>query len=340
MGVTKPRAGLFPLALLLLAACGGKEPATGEADDIVVAAHPELWPRIQARVKARLEPSQITSGNLKSFEVSYLDPTTPEWEQQRLARQILLIGTAADPWMEPVLDEPPPTPPLILEDSDVWAEGQSVTAVLLPEGDARAAVREQLDSLRNLYEQRYREYVVERLFAEGTNQAQADTLLEQFGFAVLAPSSWVSNGDGDVFVFRAPEDDSSNVIRQVTVTWRSPIPQGIQGDGLLAWRQLLAAEHFGIRQSVTLGNVDASQTTHRGNVAYQLLGNWRNPQSGGPTRGPFMMRAIICPSQDRMYLVDGWLWAPDQEQHEYLVQLESILNSFRCGSARASQPNE
>jgi len=40
-----------------------------------------------------------------------------------------------------------------------------------------------------------------------------------------------------------------------------------------------------------------------------------------------------------MYLLDGWLYAPEQDQHEYMVELESILNSFRCGSARPSTAN-
>ncbi len=336
--------GAWPLLLALGAgACADQEPAVGDADDIVAIAHPELWPRIQSRVKAKLEPSPIAIGAQKAFQVSYQDPTEQTWREQRRARQLLLIGTPTDPWMEEPLARlkgEAPTLPAIVEVDDVWAAGQHATLLLLPEGDARAAVTAQLDSLRTLYDQRYREWVVTRMFANGASRALADSVFEEAGFTVLVPADYEASRDGDVFLFRRSATDSSHVIRHVAVTWRSPIPQGMQGEGLLGWRSQLAATHYGVRQAAALANVEATQTTHRGNVVYQLLGNWQNPQRTAPTRGPFILRAEICTFQDRMYLVDAWLWAPDQEQHEYLVELESIVNSFRCGSARSNQPNE
>ncbi|MSR36021.1 MAG: DUF4837 family protein [Gemmatimonadetes bacterium] len=333
--------GALLVACAALSACGGDAVSTGEPDALVVAAHPDLWPRIEARLKAKLEPSLISTTG-KAFEVTYQDPTKPEWGEQRRARQLLLIGTPADPWMDEALskvEKAPPTAPALLEVEDVWAKPQQVTLLTLPEGDARAAVTAKLDSLRAGLEERYRAWVVGEMFASGANQALSDSLLEQSWFTVLVPRDYETSHDGDVYSFRK-EDDSAQVIRQVAVTWRTPIPAGLQGEGLLAWRRDVAAAAYGVPQSVALANVDATQTTHRGNVAYQLLGTWRNPTRSGPTRGRFIMRAVFCPTQDRVYLVDGWLFAPDQDQHRYLVELESIVNSFRCGSARSSQPNE
>jgi hypothetical protein len=334
--------GALFVACAALSACGGDALSTGDPDDLVVAAHPELWPRIESRLKAKLEPSLISTTG-KAFAVTWRDPTKPEWGDQRRARQLLLIGTADDPWMKEALsrlEQAPPTAPALLEVEDVWAKPQQVTLLTLPEGDARAAVTAKLDSLRAGLEERYRAWVVGEMFAAGANKALSDSLLEQSGFTVLVPRDYATSHEGDIYAFRK-EGDSAQVIRQVAVTWRSPIPSGLQGEGLLAWRREVAAAAYGAPQSVALGNVDATQTTHRGNVAYQLLGTWRNPPASGANRGPFIMRAVFCPTQDRVYLVDGWLWAPDPEkQHRYLVELESILNSFRCGSARSSQPNE
>ena len=42
------------------------------------------------------------------------------------------------------------------------------------------------------------------------------------------------------------------------------------------------------------------------------------------------MRAIVCEDQDRMYLLDAWLYAPGKEKYEYMIQLETILDSFSC----------
>lgn len=347
------RISLARVALVLTlgsaAACGDRGPSTGDPDDLVVAAHPELWPRIESRVKAKLEPSRIATGSAKAFVVTYQDPTQESWAEQRRARQLVLVGTPADPWVAEALaeaDGEPAPPPALVEVNDLWAEPQQVTVLTLPEGDARPAVLARLDSLRARLDERYRQWVIGEAFAAGADQPLADSLLQSAGFAVLVPADYESSSEGDVFVFRkeapaAPDSGATGVmIRQVTVTWRTPIPQGLQGEALLAWRGQIAAEHSGLRQSVALANVDATQTTHRGNVAYQLIGTWQGSTDAGRARGPFIMRVVFCPTQDKAYLVDAWLWAPDQEQQRYLVELESIVNSFRCGSARSTQPNE
>jgi hypothetical protein len=326
------------LALGAAAGCS-REAATGAPDDVVVAAHPDLWSSIKTGVTAKLEPSRIARGK-KDFHVRYQDPTDDAaWAEQRKARQLLVIGTPADPWVADALDhlEARAEPPAIAEVDDVWAAPQQVTILALPEGDARAAVAEKLDSLRARLEERYRTWVIGEMFAPGTNQALSDSLLEQAGFTVLVPVGFESARRDDVFTFRK-QDDSTGVTRQVTVTWKSPVPAGLQGPGLLDWRAQIEAA-TGTPQSVSLNAVDATQTTHRGNVAYQLLGSWQGSGKNAG-KGPFILRAIFCPTQDRVYLVDGWLASPEAEQHRHLVELESILNSFRCGSARASQPNE
>jgi hypothetical protein len=338
--MTPARVRLLVVVCALAAACGRSTPSTGDPDDVVVAAHPDLWPRIQGRVEAKLEPSFIATGGRRAFEVVYQDPTQGEWGEARRARQLLVIGTPTDAWVQEALEravQPPPAPPALVEVNDVWAEPQQVTVLTLPEGDARPVVNGKLDSLRTRLEERYRELVINEMLAVGFDQALADTLSERAGFSVLAPADYETSSAGDVYVFRRESGaDSTRMVRQVTVTWKTPVPPGLAGEALLAWRAEVAAAHYRGRQSVALANVDATQTTHRGNVAFQLLGTWRGQ---GGARGPFIMRAVFCPTQDRVYLVDGWLAAPEAAIHRYLVELESIVNSFRCGSARASQPS-
>jgi hypothetical protein len=337
MRLPVPRAAAaLLLASALLSACR-HEAATGDADDIVVGAQKDVWTKVQSRLKSKLEPSRIAHAR-KDFTVVWQDPAKPEWEQQRKARQLLLIGTAKDPWVSDALSHAQgsvPAAPAIVEVEDVWSKPQQVTVLALPEGDARAAVYAKLDSLRARLEERYRKTVIAEMFESGQNPALGDSLLDQSGFTVSVPRDWVYKKQRDIFTFRKTVD-SAKVTKQVTITWKTPIPAGLQGSGLAAWRAEAEAAS-GTQQTVDLDQVDASRTTHRGNVAYQLLGPW---QGKGKASGPFILRAIFCPTQDRVYLLDGWLSAPAQEQHHDLVELESILNSFRCGSARSSQPNE
>jgi hypothetical protein len=32
-----------------------------------------------------------------------------------------------------------------------------------------------------------------------------------------------------------------------------------------------------------------------------------------------------------VYLLDAWLYAPGRPKHEFMIQLSTILDTFRCG---------
>ncbi|HAC07886.1 MAG TPA: hypothetical protein DCF71_18735, partial [Gemmatimonadetes bacterium] len=84
----------------------------------------------------------------------------------------------------------------------------------------------------------------------------------------------------------------------------------------------------------TLDNAVAAPMEYRGRYAYQIRAEWTNPPDRGwPAGGPFITRAVVCENQNRMYLVDSWLYAPGKKKYEYVIQLETILDSFRCGAA-------
>jgi hypothetical protein len=38
----------------------------------------------------------------------------------------------------------------------------------------------------------------------------------------------------------------------------------------------------------------------------------------------------VCEEQDRIYLIDAWLYAPGDEKYEYMIQLDQIVASFDC----------
>ena len=345
-GRTRARRGvrgpLRALLLLTLVACGGREPAEGEADQIAVGAAAQLWQSIEARLRVALETNPYPLPGVKAFELTHYAPDGEEWSTLRRSRQVLLIGAPTDPWIEEARGADPPevTLPALIERRDLWARDQHVTVLLLSPGDPLPALEEQLADLHALYERRYREWVVGRLFPGGPDRALANSLQVAGGFELLLPHGYRWHREEHVFLFSAPSADSVDLIRQITVTWHSPITDAMQPDALLSWREQLATAHYGGRQVANRSALRGRPTTHRGNLAYLLMGTWagRNP-SGARVSGPFLLRAVICPTQDRTYLLDAWLYTTEQEKQKYVVQLESIMNSFRCGpsSGRATR---
>ena len=319
----------------LTAACSEREPEIVDGDQIVVAAAPAVMEKVGTRLRRALEPTPFALPDAKAFELTEVDPASEAWAEAQRAAQLLLIGGPEDPWILDALERRNvelPAVPSQTELSNVWAPRQHVLVLLLDPENTRAPTERQLTDLRSLYDRRYRGYVVERMyFPEGPYNALADTLEATGGFELLVPvgSRWTQSGD--VYLFDPPVNDSSRIERHLMVTWQSPIPEGLQSDAraLIGWRERVAAEHYATPQTVDPTQVRGGPTTQRGSRAIQLLGSWR----AGREQGPFLMRGVVCPVQDRMYLLDGWMPAPERDGQEYMVQIESILNSFRCGTA-------
>jgi hypothetical protein len=215
---------------------------------------------------------------------------------------------------------------------DVWSRGQNVTVILLSEPGALDELRGYLPEIGEMLDRQFREYARSRMFLTGADTALADTLMAEARFSVMVPEVYKWARNDSVYVFRNDQPDPSELIRQVAVTWMSPIPTDMQPEGILDWRAQVVEGYYSQPQAVDLENAAARPFSFRGVDAYEIQAIWANPpERPWPAGGPFITRAVVCPDQNRMYLIDAWLFAPAKEKYEYMIQLETIMDSFRCG---------
>jgi hypothetical protein len=328
---------LFSILLVLLgAAACDKGGAFGDETSIVTGMTPELWSQVEDDVYAALEPTIFTVRDEATFTVTYHDPQEELWGRLRQFKQLLLAGTGEEAFLADVMDELDDEDrterPRVVQLRNVWARGQLVTVVLLPEGDPAESLRELLPDLGELYDTQYRELSLARMFISGRDSALVTTLREEAGFSLLLPEVYYWDRADSVYIFRNDNPDPAELIRQVGVTWRTPIPEELTGDEILAWRQSVAEAYYSFPQVVDLANAEAETFYHEGLSTYQLQAVWSNPPGEWPAAGPFILWAVSCPDQDRLYMVDAWLYAPGKEKYQYMIQLQTILESFRCGS--------
>ena len=318
-----------------IAACD-KGGAFGDETSIVTGMSPELWSEVEDDVYAALEPTIFTVRDEATFTVTWQDPSEQLWGRLRQFKQLLLAGTGQEPFMAEILDdldqEAEGARPRVVQLRNVWARGQLVTVVLLPESNPAEALRGLLPELGEVYDTQYRELALARMFVSGRDSALATALQEEAGFSLLLPEVYYWDRADSVYVFRNDNPDPAELSRQVGVTWRSPIPEEVSGDEILAWRQSVAETYYSFPQVVELANAQAETFYHEGLSTYQLQAVWQNPPGEWPAAGPFILWAVSCPEQDRLYMVDAWLYAPGKEKYQYMIQLQTILDSFRCGS--------
>jgi len=326
------------LALLAIAAAGCDTAglAYGDVNAIIAVMSPELWSEVQDDVYEALEPTVRTVRDEKTFTVTYQEPFAEHWTDLRRFRQILIVGYATDAVVVEALDRAGEqiSQPGLHQIGDVWARGQAITLVLLPEGGGADDLRPRLASVNELLDGQYRRWALNRMYMSGRDSALADTLHAEAGFALLLPEVYRWSRSDSVYVFRNDNPSPAELIREIVVTWRTPVPSDLQPEGILEWREQVVAGYYSEPQVNSLDNVQATPMEFRGRHAYEIRAEWTNPpERGWPAGGPFITRAVLCENQNRMYLIDSWLYAPGKKKYEYMIQLETILDSFRCGAA-------
>jgi len=323
---------LAALSPLPLGSCNNLPIALGDETSIIAAVSPELWAEIESDLVPALERTVFTVRDEKTFLVTHHDPGDEMWPRLRRFKQQLVIGKAGDPWMADVLEESDFSDSGgLFQEQNVWARGQSVTALLLEDGeDPRAAVDRRAAEIWELYDSQYRDWVRSKMFVTGPNDELSETLQREAGFNMVVPNVYDYTVADSVHIFRNDNPDPSELIRQVSVTWQSPVPEGLQGGDLLEWRARIVDEYYSFPQVVNRDRMSASPALVDGHEAYTIRAVWENPPDAFPAAGPFVMRAVVCQEQDRMYLIDAWLYAPGREKYEYVIQLDNIVNSFSC----------
>jgi len=318
------------------AACGSKGLGYGDPNSIIAVMSADLWEEASASVHAELESTIYTVAEEKAFTVTYQEPYAEFWLELRRFKQMLLVGTLSDPWIQEALDKTVTAEPVtglgVHQVRDVWSLDQAVTLVILPEGGGLAELERYLPEVHELLDLQYLYYARNRMYQSGIDSALADTLYAEAGFSVLLPEvyRW-SRLDDSTFVFRNDNPDPSELIREVFVTWVSPAPITLGVDDVLEWRERMVAQYYSEPQDVSTDAMLVETEPFLGHQAVRVQAQWLNPPDRGwPAGGPFITYGLTCPNQDRTYLVDAWLYAPGKEKYEYMIQLETILGTFRC----------
>lgn len=332
------------LALLIMGpgcdAVQRTRPASGDVTSLIIVAVDTLWAEVGAEVQAALEPRIFTVRDEKAFEVTHVSPLEGTWLELRQFKQVLVVGTAADGWVSPVVAGVegagvPSGLPRLAERKDVWARGQVVTAIVLPADGAAEALRALLAPLGARLDERFRAHVLSRMFLSEANTALRDSLASRAGFSLLLPRIYRPEqipieGANDAFVFRNATEVGGQLSRAIVVTWRAGVAP-VDSAALVAWRDALVPHVHSFAQVTGRDRLD-TRPLDRQDGGIEVHGIWSSADPAFPAAGPLLLRAIPCPAGDRTYFVEGWLYAPGRSKYEYMIQYQQLLDSFACGA--------
>ncbi|MEX2529262.1 MAG: DUF4837 family protein [Gemmatimonadota bacterium] len=318
-----------------LAACDLPR-AHGDATAVIVASESEFWIEGEEVFREQLEPTIQTVRNEHPYRLTHVDPDQDEaWTQLQRFRQVAVLGSRGYRWVDEALDRAGATEaeaPALVVARDVWAKGQQVWVLLLPDEDSPEAVKELAAEVRERMDVEFQEYARERMFVSGRDTILADSLAQNVGFRLVFPSVYNDTVHADtVFRFRNDNPSPTELIREVAVSWVEPMPEeDPTREELEQWRLDLTRAHYAFPQDLDTTVVSYGPIEVNGSEGVEFQSAWVSLPDAWPSGGPFIVRALRCPEQDRMYLMDAWVYAPNREKYEYVIQLRTILDSFRC----------
>ncbi len=332
---------LVPVAIGLFALVSGCDnpQAWGEANSLIVLAPDSLWEQVADTTYAILEPTVFTTRDEKQYVITQVDPTTEQSADLRVFRNVIVFGTVADPDLAAVAAaaghtfESVPVPE-VFQARDVWARGQTVTAVVLRETREVESWVSQLPAVLAMIDSSYRDWVRNKMFVTPPDTALAEDLERRFGFSMLVPEVYdhvareTETGDSLVIV-RNDNPDPGVLIRSILVQPRARV-DSLTAEIALEWRAGIDSVHYNVAQGLRTDRSAVTRFSIDGHPALEVTGIWEDEEGDFPAAGPFLVWLVNCPT--RTLFIDAWLYAPNESKYEYLLQLQGILGSLRCGS--------
>lgn len=340
---TSPFAILLAFAAALIPVSCKAPQSFGDRHSLIVRADSALWLQVDSVVLAALERPVFTTRNETEFKVTFVADVDTLWKNLRLWQQVVVLAGADDQVAGRIIaasGAPRPAAPAVVQATDIWARGQLVELILLPETGGPAAVASQMDELHTILREAYSNWVLERMYASGVNDSLKQVLLA-YGFSLDLPQVYVHAREDSTFRFRNVHPDPGTRIRAFLVSWRTggdALAEGAGTERLRAWREETGETLYNPPQDISEDGIRYDTVTVGDLTGVEMRGVWQD-RASFPAAGPFIARAIGCPDQDRTYYIDAWLYNPADDKYPYLRQLEIILDTFACAEEEPVQIN-
>jgi hypothetical protein len=173
------------------------------------------------------------------------------------------------------------------------------------------------------------ELLVRNLYRAGEIEGARGRMRRLWGWGVRVPVEWEVDdrfaAEGFVRVWRdAP-------VKQLFVAWEPGRVERTPAEWL-ARRDELTFRFYDEDRVSPEHAAAAPDSTPFGDDGIRLEGLWINDKY--VIGGPFEAWAFYCPEDDRTYLLDLSVYAPDRSKRPLMRTLEALIRTFRCGCVR------
>jgi len=321
------------LTLGLVSGCsGGKRiPAVGPGWEIVI-----LTPPSAGSLGAAVAGILSREVRVVHFEPTFVteEADLKEFSFYRTRKLLFVVGDSDDEEVQKVLRRATGTrtrtsfPGLWIE-KDPFSAGQLMFILTGPPASLAEALTARQDELLHIVDEAAVELIVTNLYRTGEMEGARQRMLQRWGWGVRVPAEWMIDdrfaGENFVRVWRdAP-------VAQLFVSWEAGHVERSPEEWLKRRDELVRRFYDGDEVVFSWSETKAGKSPF-GPDGVKLEGLWENDRY--VIGGPFRSWAFYCPQDDRTYLVDDSVYAPDRSKQGLLRTLEAVGRTFRCGCVR------
>jgi hypothetical protein len=364
--LTRSLAALFSAVVLLvsLAACGEgdyRPDAVGAEGEIFVVVDTTIWqgPAGQA-IRDQLGTwIQTLPAPERAFDLRQITLDGRTLERVRQSKNIVFAAPLTDTsnvgrfirsrLPEGGIEAVQSGGQVVASRPDLWRRNQRVFFVAAADtSDLVQTINQHGSAMRDSFNVDTRQRLTREMFRRGRQVQMEEQLIENHAFAVNVQHDYVIAQDTTDFVW---------LRRILSDTWRSLFVHYIDGaDPADITPEWMVTTRDSLTRQYVQGNLGGWVVTDRrmpveieavdfgGRYGYEMRGVWQmiGEDDAGNTiqfgmGGGFVNYAFYDQETNRVYMIDGMVFAPGYDKREFVRQMEVIAYTFRSDGERASE---
>jgi len=335
---------LAPLLAVLLFACFGKPPASGEHNQLFVVSDSDNWQVLESSIKDVFEKVIKTPQPEKLFEVHWISPE--KFSQFATRKNIVIIGIlnsegeinekVTGMLSAEVKARVADGSAFVFPKENPWAEKQ-LLVVLASTGfsELQEKLQANKDYLYQLFKKKVLDETNAQMFSQLEQTELSDMLLEDYGWSLRIQHDYNINIERAQDRFVMLRRSLPGRERWLFVHWiDNGDPTLINEEWAMNIRDKLTKKFYE-NDLIDRQHTVSAEVDFLDRPALLLEGLWGNDEK--VAGGPFRNYTFYDEQSGRIYIIDVSVWFPRGPKEPFLRQLDIMAHTFKTADEVRSQ---
>lgn len=323
------------------------KPAQGLEDEIYVIADSTEYAALSGTLDSVFQKIIYTPQPEKLYTLIRVQPQNLESYRQK--KNILIVApleskSITSQFVQTVMDSASlkkiqSDVDFIYKKENLWAKNQLVMILTAPTvGELKSRINETKDNLLDSFQKVSDKRLEQNLYNSAYEQQPLEgKLLEKYGWLIYIQAEFKLAGDEpkDNFVW-LKESSGSEMERWVFVHWiDNASPVYLNQDSVWALRNRMTGKYYRFTHDTSFVHIasdyyTSSEVKFHGRFAIFTQGLWETNTKG--MEGPFINYTFLDVKTNRLYMIDGSVYAPKYYKRNLIQQMDVLLQSFMTES--------